>query len=63
MTSIRSDSLNNLITIESPPGKALLKHKVGEKVKVTVNDNVSYFVTIVTIENNKNDSEDKISSY
>ncbi len=63
VTSIRSDSLNNLITIESPLGKALLKHKVGDKVKVTVNDNVSYFVTITAIENNKDDSEDKISSY
>jgi len=63
VTSIRSDSLNNLITIESPLGKALLKHKVGDKVKVVVNDNVSYFVTITAIENNKDDSEDKISSY
>ena len=63
VTSVRSDSLNNLITIESPLGKALLKHKVGDKVKVTVNDSVSYFVTIKKIENNKDDSDDQIRSY
>jgi transcription elongation factor GreA len=63
VTSIRSDSLNNLITIESPLGKALLKHKVGDRVKVEVNESVCYYVTIKNIENNKDDSEDKISSY
>ena len=63
VTSIRSDSLNNLITIESPLGKALLKHKVGDKVKVTVNDSVSYFVTIKNIENNKDDADDKLRGY
>ncbi|MCR4755354.1 MAG: transcription elongation factor GreA [Lachnospiraceae bacterium] len=63
VTSVRGNSLNNLITIESPLGKALLKHKVGDKVKVTVNDSVSYFVTIKKIENNKDDSDDQIRSY
>ena len=63
VTSVRGNSLNNLITIESPLGKALLKHKVGDKVKVTVNDSVSYFVTILKIENNKDDSDDQIRSY
>lgn len=63
VTSVRGNSLNNLITIESPLGKALLKHKVGDKVKVTVNESVSYFVTILKIENNKDDSDDQIRSY
>ena len=63
VTYVRGNSLNNLITIESPLGKALLKHKVGDKVKVTVNDSVSYFVTILKIENNKDDSDDQIRSY
>jgi len=63
VTSIRSDSLNNLITIESPLGKALLKHKVGDVVEVIVNDNISYNVTIINIENNKDDSNDKIRGY
>lgn len=63
VTSIRSDSLNNMITIESPLGKALMKHKVGDSVEVKVNDAVSYNVTIQKIENNKDDSEDRIRGY
>ncbi|MBQ0027731.1 MAG: transcription elongation factor GreA [Lachnospiraceae bacterium] len=63
VTSIRSDSLNNMITIESPLGKALMKHKVGESVTVKVNESVSYNVTIKNIENNKDDSDDRIRGY
>ena len=63
VTSIRSDSLNNMITIESPLGKALMKHKVGDSVTVKVNEAVSYNVTIKNIENNKDDSDDRIRGY
>lgn len=63
VTSVRSDSLNNMITIESPLGKVLMKHKVGDQVRVNVNENVSYTVTIKAIENNKDDSDDRIRSY
>lgn len=63
VTSVRSDSLNNRITIESPLGKALMKHKVGDVVEVHVNESVSYEVTILKIENNKDDSDDKIRGY
>lgn len=63
VTTVRGDSLNNLITIESPLGKALLKHKEGDRVSVFVNDNYSYYVKILKIENNKDDSEDQIRQY
>ena len=63
VTSIRSDSLNNMITIESPLGKALMKHKVGDSVTVKVNEAVSYNVTIKNIENNKDESDDRIRGY
>ncbi len=63
VTSVRSDSLNNRITIESPLGKAIMKHKVGDVVTVHVNDAVSYEVTILKIENNTDDSDDKIRGY
>ncbi len=63
VTSIRSDSLNNMITIESPLGKALLKHKTGHRVEVKVSESVSYYVVIQKIENNKDDSEDRIRGY
>jgi len=63
VTTVRGDSLNNMITIESPLGKALLAHKEGDRVSVKVNDDYSYYVKIVKIENNKDDSEDRIREY
>ena len=38
VTSVRGDSLHNLISIESPLGKALMGHRIGERVEVTVNE-------------------------
>ena len=63
VTTVRGDSLHNLISIESPLGKALLRHKVGDRVEVKVNDSYSYYVVIRAIENTKDDSDDKIRSY
>jgi len=63
VTSVRSDSLNNRITIESPLGKALMRHKVGDIVTVNVNESVSYEVTVLNIENNSDDSDDRIRGY
>jgi len=63
VTTIRGDSLHNLISIESPLGKALMHHKEGDRVEVKVNDDYSYYVKILKIENNKDDSEDRIRSY
>jgi len=63
VTTVRGDSLHNLISIESPLGKALMRHKEGDRVEVKVNDNYSYFVTIQKIENTKDDESDRIRSY
>ena len=53
----------NMISIESPLGKALMRHKEGDRVEVHVNPDVSYFVRIVRIDNSKDDSEDRIRGY
>ncbi len=63
VTSIRGDSLNNKISKESPIGKAILGHKAGETVTVEVNEDYSYEVKIVSIENTGDDGTDKINSY
>lgn len=63
VTTVRGDSLHNLISIESPLGKALMRHKAGDRVEVKVNDSYSYFVTIQRIENTKDDDTDRIRSY
>lgn len=62
VTTMRGNSLKGLISIESPMGKAVLGHKVGERVSVHVNDSYSYDVIIRKIENTKEDGE-KIRSF
>lgn len=62
VTTVRGDSLEGLISIESPLGKALLGHKVGDRVLIEVNPSVSYYVQIRSIENS-DDSEDEIQPY
>lgn len=63
VTTVRSNSQKNLISNESPLGRALLGHKVGDKVEVTVNDNYSYVVEIRKIENTADEGNDKIRSF
>lgn len=36
VTTVRADVLQNLISIESPMGKALLKHQTGERVFIAI---------------------------
>lgn len=50
VTTIRQDALNGLISKESPVGKAVLGHRVGDRVTVQVNDSYSYDVIIRAIE-------------
>lgn len=57
VTSIRGNSLENRVSIESPIGKALRGHKVGDKVEVKVNDTYSYFLIIRSID--KTGAEDE----
>ena len=63
VTTVRSNSLAGLITNESPLGKALMGHKVGDLVHVQVNEHVGYDVKIVHIENTVDDGSDKIRSF
>jgi transcription elongation factor GreA len=50
VTSIRGNSLENRISIESPLGKALRGHKVGDRVEVKVNDSYSYYLIVKSID-------------
>lgn len=63
VTSIRGNSLDNKISIESPLGKAILRHKVGERVMVKVSDTVSYPVIIRSIKSAGGEEEDQIRSF
>ena len=63
VTSIRGNSLENKISTESPLGKAIFKHKAGERVFVQVGNNSGYYVVIKSIDKSTDDSEDKIRRY
>ena len=63
VTTVRGNSLENLISNESPLGKALLGKKVGETAHVQVNDTIGYDVIIRKIENTVDDGSDKIRSF
>lgn len=63
VTSIRGSSLKGLISTESPLGKAIFRHKVGERIYVKVNETAGYYVVIRSIKNTKDDSDDKIRSF
>lgn len=58
VTSIRGNSLENRVSIESPIGKALKGHKTGERVEVKVNENSSYFLIIRSIEKTGSEEEE-----
>ena len=62
MTSVRGNSLQGLISIESPLGKALKGHKVGERIFVKAGDD-GYYVVIRKIENTMDDSHDTLRKY
>ncbi len=63
VTSIRGSSLRGLISTESPLGKAILGHKLGERVYVRINDTSGYYVEIRSIDKTTGDAEDKIRSF
>ncbi len=62
VTTVRGDSLEGLISIESPLGKAILGHKVGDRVLVSVNESISYYIQIKSIKKT-DDSDDVIQSF
>lgn len=57
VTSIRGNSLENRVSIESPIGMALKGHKVGDVIEVKVNDSYSYHLKVLEID--KTDAEDE----
>ncbi len=63
VTSIRGNSLAGLISTESPLGKALLGHKVGDRVLVETDAGDGYYVVIRRIEKTNDESEDSIRQY
>ena len=63
VTSIRGDSLDGRISIESPIGKAILGHKSGDRVYVKIDNSAGFYVVIKSIENTEDTEADTIRTY
>lgn len=63
VTTVRENTLEGLISIESPIGKAILGHKVNDRVFVKLNDKAGYYVVIKKIENTNDDKNDAIKKF
>ncbi|MCD7883859.1 MAG: transcription elongation factor GreA [Lachnospiraceae bacterium] len=63
VTSIRGNSLDGRISIESPMGKALLGHKVGDRVYIQVNENYGYYVVIRSIDKTADEDDEEMRKY
>lgn len=63
VTTLRQDALKGLISKESPVGKALIGHKAGDRVQVSVGPELKYFMEIRAIEKGGDDASLEISSY
>ena len=63
VTTLRQNSLEGIISKESPMGSALMGRSVGDRVCITVNENFSYYVVIRNIEKGTDDSSLEIRKF
>ena len=57
VTTMRQDVLRGLISRESPVGRSLLGHRVGDRVHIQVNESYGYDAVIKAIEKGEDDGE------
>ena len=63
VTTLRQNALEGRISKESPVGRAILGHKVGDRVLVEVSPDYSYYIVIRAIEKGEDDPDMEISRY
>lgn len=63
VTTLRQNALEGLLSKESPVGKALMGHRVGDRVEVKVSADYSYFAEIRDIEKGEDPEDVPISLY
>lgn len=63
VTTVRGNSIEGFVSNESPIGKAVLGHKVGDRVYVKVSETAGYYVVIKSIEKTGDDGSDKLRDY
>ena len=62
-TTTRLDLEKGIISRESPFGKAVLGHKVGDRIFVKVSPEYSYYVVITDIKKRKDDESIPLNGY
>ena len=63
MTTLREDAVNGIISKESPLGRAVMGRRVGDRALVKVNDDIQYYVRILSVTKGQDDDTLPISSY
>lgn len=63
VTSLRRDPFERIISKESPLGSALMGAKVGDRIKVDVNESYSYFIVVRKIEKGEDDASLEIRKF
>ena len=63
VTTVRVDPMNGLVSRESPFGKAVMGAKVGDEVKINVNEHYSYTAIIKSITKQEDDGSAPILEY
>ena len=63
VTTVRGNSLKGLISIDSPLGKAIRGHRVGERVYIKVNSDFGYEAEIRAIDKTAEAEEDTLRSF
>ncbi len=63
VTSVRANSMEGKISIESPLGKAIKGRKTGDRIFVKISENAGYYVEIRKIDKTTDDSNDHLRKY
>lgn len=63
VTTLRQNSMQGLISKESPLGSAIMGKKVGERILIKVSDDYSYYIVIRKIEKGSDDATLEIRKF
>ena len=63
VTTLRQNALLGFVSKESPLGSSIMGKRVGDRVLVKVNDTMSYYVKVLSIEKGEDNTELPISGY
>ena len=63
VTTLRQDATRGFVSKESPLGRALMGGRVGDRVRVDVNENKFYYAVIRAVERGEDNEELPISAY